>query len=68
MSEFDKMLEVIADALDAAPHPALIYAARHMMMEYDRIIIPDWIAALAGGNYETWDDLLDVVKAEMEAE
>ncbi len=61
-------VETLKDALRSAPHPALILAAAYLLAEFERDLLPDWVAALAGGNAETWEDLLAVVNAEIRLE
>lgn len=61
-----EILDLLRDAFACPdPHPSTIYAARYLITEYDRNDLPDWVAALAGGNAETWEDLIDFVRAEM---
>lgn len=63
MTGLEKILIVIEDALtDPSPHPALIYAARYVLTEYDRDDVPDWIEALANANAEVWEDAIDEVR------
>jgi hypothetical protein len=63
MTELKKIIFLIADALALPdPHPMLIYAARYALTEYDRALIPDWIAALVGGNDENWEAVVDEVR------
>lgn len=66
MTELKIELNALADAVKTVPHPALIYAGRYFIVEYDRDRLPDWVAALANGNAATFEDLVDVVLAEME--
>lgn len=63
MTELEKILFLIADALALPdPHPSLVYAARYVITEYDRADIPDWVEALANGNLDLWEDVVDEVR------
>lgn len=69
MSELEKILFLLKDAIEGAdPHPALIYAARYVITEFDRSIVPDWVATLAGGNSDLWEDVVDETCRSIEAE
>ncbi|NPV77933.1 MAG: hypothetical protein HPY59_16350 [Anaerolineae bacterium] len=69
MTELEKILFLISDALALPdPHPALIYAARYALTEYERAMIPDWVATLAGGNSDLWEDVVDETRRSIEAE
>lgn len=57
-----KAVALLKNAIYHAPHPALVLAARHIIAEFDRSMIPDWVEALANGNLAQWDALLDEVK------
>lgn len=49
-SELDLYISWLRHDLMTFPQPrSLILAARYLLSEYDRSLIPDWIAALAGG-------------------
>ncbi|MEZ0396806.1 MAG: hypothetical protein ABWK53_10315 [Anaerolineales bacterium] len=62
MTELEKCLFLISDALALPdPHPAIIYAARYLVTEYDSDDIPDWIRILANGKADDWESV--VVKA-----
>jgi len=37
-------------------------AARYLVMEYDRILIPDWVAKLALAKIDDWRDVLNQVR------
>lgn len=63
MEPLYKIVYLVRDALaNASPHPTLIFTARYVIAEFDRRNIPDWVAALAGGNDATWDELVDEVR------
>lgn len=62
MTELEKILYLLRDALAHDPHPVLIYAARYVLTEYDRADIPDWVEALANGNLDLWEDVVDEVR------
>jgi hypothetical protein len=69
MSELEKILFLLKDAIEGCdPHPSLIYAARYVLTEYDRADIPDWIEALANGNLDLWEDVVDEVRLHKAAE
>jgi hypothetical protein len=72
MTELEKVVSLIADALEYPespdPHPVLIYAARYVLTEYDRADIPDWVEALANGNLDLWEDVVDEVRRLKKAE
>lgn len=67
-SILDVYINLIKDALENNPSPALILAAKYLMVEYDRDFIPDWIATLAGGNVHNWEAVLDETVCEMQQE
>ena len=62
----ERLLEELKDAVNTAPHPALKLAAMYLMLEYDRDKLPDWVEALANGNLENWDAVIEVVKDDIE--
>lgn len=64
--DIDKAIYLIWSAMVGNPHPVLILAARWVMMEFDRDIIPDWIAMLAGGNPANWKKLIEETIREYE--
>lgn len=69
MSKLEKILFLISDALALPePHPSLVYAARSVLTEYDRRDIPDWVEALANGNLDLWEDVVDEVRRLKKAE
>lgn len=69
MTELEKILFLISDALALPdPHPSLVYAARYVLTEYDRADIPDWVEALANGNLDLWEDVVDEVRRLKKAE
>lgn len=69
MTELEKCLFLIADALALPdPHPTIVYAAKYLIAEYDRCNIPDWIEALANGNMNLWEDVVDEVRQLKKAE
>lgn len=63
-----KYLAILKNDVENHPSPSLIFAARFIMTEFDRNDIPDWVAVLAGGNLDLWEDVLDLTKTEMELE
>jgi hypothetical protein len=70
MTELEKILYLIEDALSSEPHPSLIYAARYIV-EFDRESVPDWVKLLSCGNPDKWEEVVDEVrrwKAAEEAE
>lgn len=60
-----KTLVLLKMALTAARGPLLILEARRLMEVYERELLPDWVAALAGGNEERWEAVLEEVLAEV---
>jgi len=65
----DEIVEIIGDALeDAYPHRSLKFAAMYLIAEYERRLLPDWIEALANGNLDVWDAVLDEVRNLKKAE
>lgn len=69
MTELDETLEIISDALvDTHPHRSLKFAAMYLIVEYDRRRLPDWIEALANGNLDLWEDVVDEVRRLKKAE
>lgn len=69
MTELEKVLYLLCDAIGGNdPHPVLIYAARHVLTEYDRADVPDWVEALANANAEVWEDVVDEVRRLKRAE
>lgn len=69
MDEMKKAIYLITDALALPdPHPSLIYAARYLLTEYERGEIPDWVATLAGGNADLWEDVIDETRRSIAAE
>lgn len=63
----EESIQMLAEALGGieAP-PALILAARYLMIEHDRAALPDWVAALANGNLHNWQELRALALEEME--
>lgn len=59
MTELEKIFRLLNDALLNTPHPALIYAARYVLTEYDRDMVPDWVRVLAGGNPDNFEAVVD---------
>jgi len=47
---------------DNHPHPAMIYAARYLIAEYDHKYIPAWIDMLAFPPLESWDETVNRVR------
>ena len=56
-----------ADLLER-PCPSLILAAGWVLEDGPRSEIPDWVDALAGGNPEEWESVMEVAKADLLAE
>lgn len=40
-------------------------AARYLMGEYDRDLLPDWVAILAGADIDSWKEALEEARAEL---
>jgi len=59
MTELEKILYLLRDALAHDPHPVLIYAARYVLTEYDSSLVPDWVRVLAGGNPDNFEAVVD---------
>lgn len=69
MDDLKKILFLLEDALASPdPHPILIYAARYVLEEFDRSKVPDWVATLAGGNADLWEDVIDETRRSIAAE
>ncbi len=69
MTKPEKALRILREALTAeGAGPVLIYAARFLLAEYDRELLPDWVAALGGGNVDVWPEVLAVARADMSQE
>lgn len=68
MAEIEKITSILKDAVEDKPHPALIYAARYVLTEFDRSLIPDWVATLAGGNVDVWESVLSETSLSILAE
>lgn len=69
MTDLEKILYLLRDALALPdPHPTLIYAARYALTKFDRSEIPDWVATLAGGNADLWEDVIDETRRSIAAE
>jgi hypothetical protein len=63
MYEREKIILLISDCLEEnKPNPVIIYAAKYLLTEYDRIGLPDWIAALANANTNAWESVVDEVR------
>lgn len=45
-----------------------ILAARYLMTEHDRALLPDWVACLANGDIDNALEVRSVALAEMEVE
>lgn len=62
-----EMLTILrASTLVEHPDPVIILAARYIMAEFDRDLLPDWVDALANGDHNNFTELIAVVKDEME--
>lgn len=65
----DEIIEIVGDALaDTHPHRSLKFAAMYLVAECKRAEIPDWIEALANGNLDAWDAVVDEVRNLKKAE
>lgn len=59
----DEIIEIVGDALaDTHPHCSLKFAAMYLIAECNRSELPDWIEALANGNLDAWDAVVDEVR------
>ncbi|RJR10009.1 hypothetical protein C4588_04270 [Candidatus Parcubacteria bacterium] len=47
------------------PSKVALLAARFLITEYNRDLLPDWVALVAGGNLETWDQVIDEARIEI---
>jgi hypothetical protein len=62
-----EMLTILrASTLVENPDPIIKLAARYLMIEFDRDLLPDWVAILANSEHTDIKELVDVVKDEME--
>ena len=62
-----EMLTILrASTLVEHPDPVIIIAARYIMAEFDRDLLPDWVELLANNKHESIVELIAVVKDEME--
>jgi hypothetical protein len=61
------MLEILKKDLLERPTPSLLIAARYVNMVLGRTR-PDWIEALANGNLEKWEAVVEVAKELIAAE
>jgi len=61
-TELKMALELISDAiLGEAEHPALIYAARYLIAEYDRRELPDWVEKIASIDPVIWWNSAEII-------
>lgn len=58
-------VEMMKIALTNHPNPTLIFAARYLMGKFDRELLPDWVAALAGGSFDHWRAAIEEALHEM---
>lgn len=59
----EKGLALLNEAIfDRNPPPALKFVAMYLLSEYDRSRLPDWVEALANGNLDAWDAVVDEVR------
>ena len=58
-------IEMLKKDLLERPSPSLILAAGFVMEDGPREEIPDWVEALACGNPEHWESVMEVAKADM---
>ena len=58
----DDLISTLKDDLYNRPSPSLIFAARWIMDSFPRILLPDWVSALANGNLENWEAVLEVAR------
>ena len=55
--ELKKALEILTNGMKADHrYPVLIYAARYLLVEYDRRELPDWVEMLASIDPDKWLD------------
>jgi hypothetical protein len=55
--ELKKALEILTDGMKADHrYPVLVYAARYLLVEYDRRELPDWVETLASIDPDKWWD------------
>ncbi len=60
MNELKRILFEIENAmLCEYSHAVAIYAARYVLTEYDRDLVPDWVRVLAGGNPDNFEAVVD---------
>lgn len=57
--------ELRSDFLYFPRQHAVIMAARYLITEYDRNLLPDWIEALANANTDNMQEVIDEVREEM---
>ena len=51
----EEALELLKDGMYSHhPHAAIILAAKFAINEYDRELLPDWVAALANASVSNW--------------
>ncbi|MEM4202487.1 MAG: hypothetical protein QXS54_00310 [Candidatus Methanomethylicaceae archaeon] len=67
-TELEKILYLLNRALLTAPNPALIYAGRYVITNFDRDVVPDWVRVLAGGNPDNFEAVVDETLRWKEAE
>jgi hypothetical protein len=64
----ERMIEELKHAIAVYPKPVLILAARYLMNEFDRSLLPDWVEILANGNPDDMAGVMEVVRDELFAE
>lgn len=65
----EEKLAILRKAILAEnPSPALKFAAMYFMAEYSREDLPDWVEALANGNLDLWELVIEIVRGEMTEE
>jgi len=66
---FDDPIFSLKEDLYNRPSKSLIYSARWIMATItNRSLIPDWVEALANGNPERWDAVIEVAREDIRAE
>jgi len=63
--ELNTYLPLLKDAVFFAPHKVIKLAAMYLLTEFDRELLPDWVAMLAGGNLDQWEAVIEEVRAGM---
>lgn len=50
------------------PSRVALLAARYLLTKYDRELLPDWIALIAGGDLDVWDQVVEEARIEISIE